>query len=806
MKQDSHNGSLLILDSALTLGAFGSAFGNDGYAIHPFSSPDEALEFLKSHQVNVILTGMYGPELNGSDFLPKAARLLPSATRILLAPPGDKEIALEAVAKGLVHHTVTKPWKDESFRSLIANLLGINRKVTEENLSRELNTLRNLPAPPACSERMNELLGGEYPLGDLANEIEKNPALVVRILKIANSVHFATHTPTRTVRDAIFLIGVERIAALVMGMEAFDAAAGTIGQEQLDIVGQIWERSLRRSVLARRIADATIGFRDHHIAHLSALLLDIGHVLRICSRYDEYRSSLRLVDECGVAPYEAERRTFGVTHDHLGRMLLDYWSIPAQIGEVVARHHDTPAGDQLLQIIQIADLLEGNGASSGPHDPALLPVVEQWRAKLSPATAMPGADGDQQPGPGVFVPNRKVLLVDDEENILRMFRSLMRKEPVEVHTLNDSRRIADFCTEHGPFALVLSDQRMPDLDGVAVLEHVASRWPETVRVIVTGYSDPKDTVRAINNAGIRHFINKPWDDAELKRHIGDWVARYNLEKEKSFLVDELKQKNESLNELLNGTIAHTARILSDMVAHVNPEGAAQTERIRKVGTALLASMTLFSDRQRWEIRLAIDLFNLGLVLLPAGVQMTLHKEGLRAADRVPEWQNHHLLAAELLKDIPQFEEVSGIIRFLRKDYNGRGVPEEAGVKGEQIPPGARFLRILIDLDRQNTEKLHGRKVLEKMAGMPEIYDVALIQQILGGVAPGNVSSQEHELTIEAMLPGMVLVEDLVSNRGELLLRAETTLTKTSIMILRQWQANDPVRRLFKVRGTARLME
>ena len=101
-----------------------------------------------------------------------------------------------------------------------------------------------------------------------------------------------------------------------------------------------------------------------------------------------------------------------------------------------------------------------------------------------------------------FAENRKVLYVDDEENLLFSFRSLVRNQKAEVYTLSDSTMIEEFLGSNGPFAVVFSDQRMPGKDGVAVLREVASVSPDTMRVLVTGYADMEAVKGAINDGGI----------------------------------------------------------------------------------------------------------------------------------------------------------------------------------------------------------------------------------------------------------------------------------------------------------------
>ena len=168
-----------------------------------------------------------------------------------------------------------------------------------------------------------------------------------------------------------------------------------------------------------------------------------------------------------------------------------------------------------------------------------------------------------------FIENRKILYVDDESELLNAFADLLHKENFEVYTLQDSKAIGETLEKEGPFAVVLSDQRMPGYDGVKVLELTNMVSPDTVRILVTGYSDHQDTIRAINLGGINSYITKPWEDAELKLQLKDWISQYNLKKHNKYLINLLDEENKKLNELLDGTIAQTAGILGDLANHLS---------------------------------------------------------------------------------------------------------------------------------------------------------------------------------------------------------------------------------------------
>jgi response regulator RpfG family c-di-GMP phosphodiesterase len=391
-----------------------------------------------------------------------------------------------------------------------------------------------------------------------------------------------------------------------------------------------------------------------------------------------------------------------------------------------------------------------------------------------------------------FVPNRRILYADDEMSLLHAFRSLMRKEPFEVNLLLDPNQIDQTLATHGPFALVISDQRMPGIDGVELLSRVGRVHPETSRVLMTGYASHDDTMRALNLAGINYYIPKPWNDNELVRLVHEQVSRYNLGLENRFLVQALEARTNDLATLLDGTVSGIVRLLGDLVGMVSKEAFASGERVRRFGQAALQLLPDVDVDKRRDILLALDLYQFGLAVLPAWIQVSLQKAGISSLGRLPNARNHNLLAAALLKTIPHFDNVANIVRLYNKNMDGTGDPEEEIIVGKDIPLGARLLHILVEFDRLSTPRFKGKEILQRMVQSPMHFDVNIIQSILGGVKVKQSAGQEWDAPLEQCEPGMILLNDIVTESRQCLLRADAVLSETSIAILKQWHASDPI--------------
>ncbi len=144
----------------------------------------------------------------------------------------------------------------------------------------------------------------------------------------------------------------------------------------------------------------------------------------------------------------------------------------------------------------------------------------------------------------------KILCVDDEQNVLNALRRLFLDEEYEIHTANsgdDGLRVQ----ERENAQIIISDYRMPSMNGVEFLQEVNKRWPDTVRIVLSGYADTAAIVDAINEGQIYKFIAKPWNDNELKVAIANAIERYHLFKKNLELTLELQQKNSDLEKLLS---------------------------------------------------------------------------------------------------------------------------------------------------------------------------------------------------------------------------------------------------------------
>jgi two-component system NtrC family sensor kinase len=142
----------------------------------------------------------------------------------------------------------------------------------------------------------------------------------------------------------------------------------------------------------------------------------------------------------------------------------------------------------------------------------------------------------------------KILCVDDERNVLRAMERIFLDDDYEIVLAGSGDEGLEVMEKSGPFQVVISDYRMPVMNGVEFLKEVYGRWPETVRIVLSGYADAGAIVAAINEGHIYKFIPKPWNDDELRVTIQNCLERFFLLKNNRELLEKLAAANQALEE------------------------------------------------------------------------------------------------------------------------------------------------------------------------------------------------------------------------------------------------------------------
>ncbi len=357
--------------------------------------------------------------------------------------------------------------------------------------------------------------------------------------------------------------------------------------------------------------------------------------------------------------------------------------------------------------------------------------------------------------------NKRILFVDDDPNVLQSFKRQLRTK-FEIDTAGLAQEGLDLIKTKGPYALVVSDMRMPKVDGVSFLQQVEKLSADTVRIMLTGNADQDTAVRAVNEGHVFRFLNKPCSIEEFSEALNAGLAQYKL------VTTE--------RSLLSGTLAGSVKILTDILSMVDPSSFGRALDLRD---SLRRALPAMGVRNLWEVELAALLASLGTVVLPSGLAekvrngQNLSPTESKLVAHVPE------TTRKLLSNIPRLERVAEIIYYLDKNFDGSGLPNER-ISGTDLPLESRALRIVRDLERLKSTKLTDRQALLELSKKITLYDENLFKILLKQAnepTEVKVIEERFNIPISDLCVGQRLLEDVLTTDGVLLVAAGAQVTE-----------------------------
>lgn len=361
--------------------------------------------------------------------------------------------------------------------------------------------------------------------------------------------------------------------------------------------------------------------------------------------------------------------------------------------------------------------------------------------------------------------SRKVLFVDDEPNVLQSIKRNLHKK-FDVDTADSGDEALRLMAANGSYAIIVSDMRMPGMNGVELLKAAKEQFPDTVRMMLTGNADQQTAVDAVNHGDIFRFLNKPCNTDELAGAVSSGLRQHEL------ITAE--------KELLENTLRGSIRALSDILSLANPELFGRTTRLKSRMRMLAENMQLDNV---WELESAAMLAQIGCITVEeALVHRRATNEDL-AYDEMSQFAAHANVGAELLAAIPRMDSVAESIRYQEKHFDGSGFPKD-GVKGKDIPLGARLLKIVLDFDAIDSSGLNTVEAVDMLKSQSERYDPDILT--IFAEALGNLAAlSETRVEIAKLTDTMTLAEDvrtgddllLISKGQEMTLSARRHLQK-----------------------------
>jgi response regulator RpfG family c-di-GMP phosphodiesterase len=342
----------------------------------------------------------------------------------------------------------------------------------------------------------------------------------------------------------------------------------------------------------------------------------------------------------------------------------------------------------------------------------------------------------------------RVLCVDDEPHVLDGLTRILRRNYDIVTALGGPAGLQQLQADKH-FAVIICDMRMPGLDGVGLLTAARRLAPDATRFLLTGQADVKSAILAVNEGRIFRFLTKPCPPEVLVGAIEQGVEQHRLMTAERVLLEQ--------------TLRGSVQALVEVLSIANPVAFGRAARARRLIGDLAA---LIGFRDRWQMEMAAMLSQIGGLTLPPQVAeryyhgRPLVPEERALVDRLPE------VALQLMESIPRLDEIRLILAHVRDRFAGGGHPEQS-VQGEEIPLGARMLRVVIDYDDLCSQGHTPADAVGRLEAHAGWYDTAVLSD-LRTIAGVQSTQRIYELRLAEVQAGMIFVDDVRAGDGTLL--------------------------------------
>jgi FixJ family two-component response regulator len=365
----------------------------------------------------------------------------------------------------------------------------------------------------------------------------------------------------------------------------------------------------------------------------------------------------------------------------------------------------------------------------------------------------------------------KILLVDDDLNILSGYQRSLHGE-FQLETASGANEALHFIGHNGPYAVVVSDMRMPGMDGIQLLAKVKTLSPDTVRIMLTGNGEIETAIQAVNEGNIFRFLSKPCDKELMSRTLTAALVQYRL----------VTAEKELLERTLHGSI----QVLIEVLSLVNPAAFGRAMRARRYIHHLAEVLRL---ENAWQYEVAALMSQLGCVTLPPEIIETVYAGQKLSPEEQAQYDGHPSIAGDLLSRIPRLEPIGWMIK-----YQTQPPPLEGDIEDREkadMRTGAEILRLTLDFEKMISQGSSRTEAAHAMARQYKRFSPRVFQALVE-LDPNAEEREVRRCWVNELSPGMIVQQDIRTFTGLLVVSKGQEVTLPLILKLKNFCARKAI--------------
>ncbi len=342
---DDERQILSSLRRLFMLSEYNTYFADNGF---------DALEILKNNKINLLITDMRMPGMDGYELLEATKNLYPDTLRLILSGYTNEMQTFKAVQNNLARIYMVKPWENDKLIKIIDQMLYFEDNRNDSSILNIVNRINALPTLPHTYNQICKLIDEDAVIEDIAKVIEVDQSISAKILQVVNSSFYSIKVGS--VKQAISYLGINNVKIIVLVNSLFNINE----HNNLFSLDLLWKHASTTNNILHLIYSKLLNKKISEQFSMAGLLHDIGKIIEIQYFKDEYIKILSLIkNNDDISPVDAEKQILNTTHAEIGGYLLDYWEVPHAVVETSLYHHkpldDKVVNKELVCAVHIAN-------------------------------------------------------------------------------------------------------------------------------------------------------------------------------------------------------------------------------------------------------------------------------------------------------------------------------------------------------------------------------------------------------------------------------------------------------------------